>query len=152
MPGPSKGATIFSWVLQIIAVAIFAMAAIPKLTGDEGSKALFEVLGAEPAGRYGVGVMEIVAIALLLIPRTVVFGSMLSILLMIGAIGAHATKLGFSIDPVALGHPEALKAAEGPAMFAMALAVLIANIIVLMIRRRQIPLLGSAKTHATETA
>ncbi len=146
MSGPSKGVTRFSWVLQIIAVVIFAMAAIPKLTGDESSRALFEVLGAEPAGRLGVGAMEVVAIVLLLIPRTVVFGSMLSVLLMIGAIGAHATKLGFSIDPVALGHPEALKAAEGPMMFAMALAVLFANIGVLVIRRDQLPRPGSSKT------
>ena len=138
----SKPMTITSWVLQIIAVAIFAMVMIPKLTGDEGSKALFEVLGAEPLGRFVVGGMELLAIVLLLVPRTVVFGALVSVVLMIGALGAHVTKLGISIDPEALGHPEALQAAAGPMMFVMALIVLFSSIGVLFIRRGQLPIGG----------
>jgi len=134
---PAKPLAITSWVLQVIIIAILAMAAFP-------SRALFEGLGAEPAGRYAVGIIEIIAIVLLLIPKTAVYGGIVAALAMLGAIGSHVTRLGVSIDAEALGQPEALASVEGPAMFGMAVVVLLASLGVVFIRRGQLPIGGGA--------
>ena len=52
----------------------------------------------EPWGRFGIGILEMIAAALLLINRTVWLGSMLALGLMAGAIGMHLTKLGISVQ------------------------------------------------------
>jgi len=137
-----KPQRLISWILQVLVGAIFVMALIPKLTGDEGSIALFEVLGVEPIGRYAEGIGELVAVILLLNPKTSVIGAVVSLVVITGAIMAHITKLGISIDPVALGRPE-LSAAEGPTMFIMAVMVFVASLIVVIIRRAQLPIVGS---------
>jgi len=144
MSSIKKPMLITCWVLQVVVIAIFAMAAMPKLTGDEGSKALFEVLGAEPMGRIAVGIAELIAIVLLLIPRLNAIGAVFSIGVIGGAIMSHLTKLGISIDATALESP-ALVAAEleGPAMFIMAVIVLVASLGIVVIRRSQLPIVGA---------
>lgn len=139
LPKPQRT---ISWILQILIAAIFVMAMIPKLTGDEGSKALFDVLGVEPIGRYAAGISELIAVILLLNPKTSVIGAVVSLGVISGAILAHITKLGISIDPVALARPE-LSAAQGPSMFIMAVTVFLASLIVIIIRRAQLPIIGS---------
>lgn len=137
-----KPQRIISWILQILIAAIFVMALIPKLTGDEGSKALFDVLGVEPVGRYAAGIAELIAVILILNPKTSVLGAVLSLGVISGAILSHITKLGISIDAAALGRPE-LSAAEGPTMFIMAMMIFVASLIVIIIRRAQLPIIGS---------
>lgn len=65
-----------------------------KFTGAKESVDLFTQLGAEPWGRIGTGVLELVASVLILMPSTVWIGSILAIGLMVGAIFAHFTVLG----------------------------------------------------------
>ena len=146
-----KPIVITSWVLQVIVAAIFVMAGLPKLTGDEGSKALFEVLGAEPMGRLAAGVFELLAAVLILFPKTVAIGGVLSLGIISGAILSHFTKLGVSIDSVALGQP-ALEPINGPSMFIMAVIVFIASLGVVAIRRSQLPIIGSKGAALTESA
>ena len=55
---------------------------------------------------------------------------------------AHITKLGVRIDPVKLGDPR-LEALEGPSLFVMALVVFFGSLIIIAIRRTQIPFIGS---------
>ena len=55
---------------------------------------LFTLLGMEPWGRIGTGVMELIASILILIPRTKVIGAGLGLGLMSGAIFFHITKVG----------------------------------------------------------
>lgn len=141
MKSLSSRSRMLSWILQIVAAGIFVMAMIPKFTGPDETRALFEVLGAEPAGRYMVGLMELAAVLLLLIPRTVVFGAIVGFVTIVGAIGSHLTKLGVSIDPETLGQP-ALEAVAGPSMFVMAVVVFVATAGVLFIRRGQLPVIG----------
>lgn len=141
MSSISKPLRITSWVLQIIAAVILGQTLFFKFTGAEETKALFEVLGAEPWGRYASGVMELIAVVLLLIPRTSVVGAMLALGVILGAIGAHLTKLGISIDPVALGN-EALEPLAGPMLFVMAVVVLVCSVSVIVIRRNEIPFVG----------
>lgn len=145
MPAPpAKPLVIASWILQVAAGAILAMAMIPKFTGDEGSRAMFDLLGVEPFGRYAAGLLELTAVVLLLIPRTAVFGGIAAALAMVGAIGAHVTRLGVSIDAEALGRP-ALEAVSGPSLFGMAVFVLLASLAVVFIRRRSLPIIGAGK-------
>jgi putative oxidoreductase len=68
------------------------------VTAAPESVALFEQLGLEPYGRIGIGVLELIAAGLLLIPRWNVFGAVLGDLLMGGALMSHVTTLGFAGD------------------------------------------------------
>jgi len=141
---PTKPAAIASWVLQILVVAIFAMGGpLPKLTGQEPAIALFTELGAEPLGRYAVGIFEALALVLLLIPRTITIGAVLSAGLMAGAVLSHIFVLGVSIPESV--HPDL----AGPMLFVMALVALLASVGVLVLRRAQIPLIGPKLAAAT---
>lgn len=142
MSSIKKPMLITSWVLQLIVVAIFVMAAMPKLSGAEETKALFEVLGAEPMGRYGVGVAELITAVLLLVPRTSVIGAVVALGVISGAIMSHLTKLGISIDPTKLGNA-ALEPIAGPSMFIMAMIVFVSSLGIIVIRRSQLPIVGS---------
>ncbi len=65
-----------------------------KFSGASESVELFTLIGMEPWGRIGVGVMELIASILLLIPRTKLLGTLLGIGLMSGAVFFHLTKVG----------------------------------------------------------
>lgn len=123
----SKGKKIGSWALQITAAAIFVIAALPKLVGDPASVELFTRLGVEPFGRITAGVIEFIAVALLLTPRTVIAGAALGLVTISGAIFAHLTVLGISLGEE-----------DGGAVFTMALIVFAATSGVLFLRRRKV--------------
>lgn len=65
--------------------------------------ALFTKLGVEPIGRILTGVFELVACVLLLIPGRVVYGALLSLGLMAGALMSHIAVLGFEGSNGTLG-------------------------------------------------
>ena len=137
MPELSKNTRIASWILQIVVVGVFLMGGpLPKLTGQEPAIALFTELGAEPAGRYAVGLLEGVALILLLVPKTISIGAILAAGLMVGAVFSHLTVLGVSIPERV--HPDL----AGPMMFVMAVIALLASAGVLVIRRTDIPIIG----------
>jgi len=97
----SKNMKIISWVMRFaLAAGFVAMGAFPKLTGDQMAKELFEKLGAEPMGRIAVGSTEALIAILLLAPKTTVYGGILAMGLMLGALFSHFTKLGFPMDPL----------------------------------------------------
>jgi hypothetical protein len=144
----SKAATIVSWILQIIVAFILGQTLFFKLTGAPETVALFEVLGAEPMGRYATAIAELVCVVLLLIPKTSVLGAIASVGVISGAIMAHLTKLGIDIDPVALGKPE-IEPLAGPSLFAMAMVVFFGSLIIIAIRRTQIPIIGSRFAQAS---
>ena len=139
---PAKPLVITSWILQIGVAFILGQTLFFKFTGAPETVAMFEVLGAEPFGRYAAGLLELAAVVLLLIPRTIGVGALVSLAAITGAIGAHVTKLGISIDAEALGKP-ALEPLNGPSLFAMAVAVFVASAAVLFIRRRSLPVIGT---------
>lgn len=130
-----------TWACQVIAAGILAQTLYFKFTGAPETVALFEVIGLGTPGRLGTGVAELAAAVLLLIPRTAALGGLLSLGVISGAIMGHLTKLGISIDPVALGNP-ALEPLKGPTLFGLAVIVFAASAIVVAIRRREIPILG----------
>lgn len=85
------------WVLRIVAALIMLQTLFFKFTGSEESVYIFSQLGLEPWGRIITGILELVASILILYPKTTFFGAVLAIGLMIGAIGAHLTKLGIEV-------------------------------------------------------
>lgn len=151
MAQAKKPIVIITWILQIVVAAIFVMAMFPKLTGAEETKALFDVLGVEPMGRYAVGVAELIAVVLIINPKTSAAGAVFSLGVISGAILSHITKLGIMIDPVALGKPE-LAAIEGSSMFMMAVIVFLASSGVVILRRAQLPIIGAKFASASEPA
>jgi hypothetical protein len=133
---------VISWILQLVVAVVLGQTLFFKLTGAEETKALFEVVGGEPALRYLTAIAELAAVVLLLVPRTAALGALLSLGVILPAIGLHLTVLGVSIDPVALEHP-ALEPLAGPSLFLLAVVVLAGSIGVLAIRRREIPIVGA---------
>ncbi len=93
---------IFTWALRIAAALIMLQTLYFKFTADPQSVKLFTMLGMEPWGRIGTGIMELVASVLILIPRTTIIGSIIGLGLMSGAIYFHLTKLGIVFDGDAL--------------------------------------------------
>src|SRR5882724_6774080 len=90
--------TIFTWVLRILAALIMLQTLYFKFTAHPQSVHLFTLLGIEPWGRIGTGVLELVASLLILYPRTTGWGALLGTGLMSGAIFFHLTKLGIKFD------------------------------------------------------
>jgi len=118
---------IASWTLRLIAAAILLQTLFFKFTGARESIYIFSTLGIEPWGRYGTGVAELIASALLLWPRTVIYGAALSLAVISGAIFGHLTKLGIKLEPVG----------DNGELFALAVVVFLASAGVLAIHRRE---------------
>ncbi len=93
-----KLTTITWWILRLIAAAIMLSTLFFKFTGHEQSVRLFTQLNMEPWGRIGTGVMELIASALILFPRTTGLGAALGAGLMAGAIFFHLTVLTVKFD------------------------------------------------------
>jgi uncharacterized membrane protein YphA (DoxX/SURF4 family) len=93
-----KSTTIITWALRLLAALIMLQTLYFKFSGHEQSVKLFTQLGMEPWGRIGVGIMELIAVVLILFPRTTGFGAALGVGLMGGAIFFHLTSLGIVFD------------------------------------------------------
>lgn len=115
--------SIAPWILRIIAALIMLQTLYFKFSGSEESVYIFSQLGMEPWGRIGTGILELIASILILYPRTTFFGSLLAIGLMLGAIGAHFTKLGIVVKN------------DSGQLFIYALIVLVSSIILAVIYR-----------------
>ena len=122
--------TLISWILQIIVAIILFQTLFFKFTGAEESKYIFSTVGAEPWGRIGSGILELIAVVLLLIPSTVAFGAILALGAASGAILSHLTRLGIVVKD------------DGGLLFALAISVFISSAIILLIRRTDIPVIG----------
>lgn len=113
-------AQIISWILQLTIITLLAPAAYAKLTAHPDAVALFTTLEMEPAGRYIIGFLEAATCALLLNPNSAVHGAILSLGIMIGALIAHLSKIGFDN------------------MFYFSLILIITSSAIIYLRRKQI--------------
>jgi putative oxidoreductase len=116
-----------SWLLQIVVAVILLQTLFFKFTGAEESIYIFTTVGAEPWGRYGSGVMELIAAVLLLIPGTVAVGALLAAGVGVGAVFSHLTLLGIDVK------------GDGGLLFGLACVVLAGSAVVLAIHRRELP-------------
>ena len=130
IPILSRGARIMSWSCQLIAAAILGQTLFFKFTGAPESRFIFSTLGIEPWGRYATGILELIAVILLLNPATAAIGGLLGMGLMGGAIMGHLTKLGIEVQ------------GDGGLLFGLAVTVLLTSAIVVAIRRHQLPIIG----------
>lgn len=118
----------FSRALRLVAAIILLQTLYFKFTGAPESVAIFTQLGLEPHGRIGIGIAELVAAILLLLPRTVPLGALMGTGLMAGALMSHLTKLGFAGEMLSLS--------------LLAVLVLACCLVLLFLHRREIPLVG----------
>ena len=130
---PTKTTQRLSWAAQIIAALILGQTLFFKFAGAPESIYIFERLGVEPWGRYLTGLFEIVAVVLLLIPRTAGLGALMAIGLMLGALGSHITTLGIEVQ------------GDGGLLFGLAVTTLIAASTVAYLQRRHIPVLRGSR-------
>lgn len=88
----------FLLLLRLIAAAILLQTLYFKFTGAPESKFIFGTLGAEPWGRIFSGLVELVASILLLVPAAQIFGAIIGLGVMLGAILSHIFVLGIAIQ------------------------------------------------------
>ena len=110
--------------LRVVPALILLQTLYFKFTGAPESIYIFETMGLEPVGRYGSGFAELIAVVLLLIPKTALLGSLLSFGVISGAIFSHLTKLGIEIQ------------GDGGLLFGMALIVVVCNILFILLGRK----------------
>src|SRR5260370_20265941 len=96
----SKAFVISSWALRGIVAVILLQTLFFKFTGAKESVYIFSTLGLEPWGRIGSGVVELIASILLLTPRTVVYGAVLSLGVIGGAVLSPITEHRDMLDAV----------------------------------------------------
>jgi putative oxidoreductase len=121
---------VLSWACRIVAAIILLQTLFFKFTAAPESVYIFTKVHAEPWGRIGSGVVELIAAVLLLIPRTVWAGAFLALGVMAGAIFSHLTILGIEV----IG--------DGGLLFALALIVFVTSSVALVLHRSQIPVIG----------
>jgi hypothetical protein len=125
----SKTITTLYWITRIAAAIILLQTLYFKFSASEESVYIFTAVGMEPWGRIGIGILELIAAALLLVNSTVWIGSALSAGLMAGAIMMHVTMLGIVVKE------------DGGYLFTLAAIVLLCNIVALYINREKVILL-----------
>lgn len=116
--------------LRIITAIILIQTLRFKFTAHPDSVYIFTTVGMEPFGRIGIGVLELIAAILLLIPRTVWLGAGLALGVLSGAIFFHLTILGIEIH------------GDGGTLFYMALGTFLMSAIILWNYRSDIPILN----------
>jgi uncharacterized membrane protein YphA (DoxX/SURF4 family) len=122
--------TVLSWVLRITAAIILLQTLFFKFTAAPESVYIFTKVGAEPWGRIGSGVVELIAAILILTPRLTWLGSLLAIGVMAGAILSHLTVLGIEVQ------------GDKGLLFALALIVFVCSTVNLLLHRSEIPVIG----------
>ncbi len=123
----SKTQTVLSWVCRLTAAVILLQTLFFKFTGAPESVYIFTKVGMEPWGRYGSGIVELIAAILLMVRCKAWLGALLGLGTMCGAISFHLTILGISVQN------------DGGLLFALAVVTAVCCVITLYLHRRQIP-------------
>lgn len=119
---------VLDWVVRIAAAVILLQTLFFKFTGAPESVWIFEQVGAEPWGRIGSGVVELIAAILLLIPSKAWMGAVVALGVMAGAIASHLFVLGIEVQ------------GDGGTLFALAVVVTLCSGIALWNRRTELPI------------
>lgn len=116
-------------VLRVVIAVILIQTLRFKFTGHPDSIHIFSQVGMEPYGRIIVGIVELIAGVLILIPATVWLGAVLAIGVLSGAILMHLTILGIDVN------------GDGGLLFFTAVFTWLLSLIVLYSHRQGIPFL-----------
>jgi len=117
--------------LRLIVAAILIQTLRFKFTAHPDSVYIFQTVGLEPYGRIVIGVLELIAGILLLIPKTIWLGATLTIGVIGSAIFMHLTKLGIEINN------------DSGILFTTAVVTFIISVIILYMSRNKIPLINN---------
>ncbi len=139
--------TFLPWGLAAFIAVVFVTSLFSKFTGAPEGVHIFSTieewtgLPFEPAGRFGVGIAELIASILLLVPATRVVGALGSLGIISGAIFFHLfSPLGVVVTPPT--NP----AGDGGGLFMTAVAVWLASAALILLDREKtpawVPLLG----------
>lgn len=122
-----KGRNIIIIILKLIVAVILIQTLYFKFTAAPESVYIFETVGMEPWGRIGSGIVELLAVILLFIPRTTWLGAVLAFGSMAGAIFFHLTKLGIEVMN------------DGGLLFILACVVMVSCVLILWFERKKVP-------------
>lgn len=114
------------WVLKLTVAIILLQTLYFKFTAHPDSVHIFSALGVEPFGRIGLGIIELITAGLILNPRTSLVGMLLSLGIILGAIGSHLLVLGLEIE------------GDGGGLFTLALVVLVADLVYFAMQRLEL--------------
>lgn len=114
---------LLSWAAQVAIAAILGSTLYFKFSDASQTVDLFSEVGMGAFGYKLIGVLELLACVLLLIPQSILWGAILSWGVMSGAILAHLTKVGFEGSDGTLGM--------------MAIAAWLLSSLVIYLRRNQ---------------
>lgn len=120
----------FLLTFRILIAIILVQTLWFKFTAHPDSVYIFTQVGMEPYGRIGIGVMELLASILILIPRTIWLGSVVVLVIIGGAIMMHLTQLGVEIN------------GDSGNLFYMAIITFVLSFIILFYHRKDIPIIG----------
>lgn len=84
-----KTKNIALWVLTGLVAALFLFSAFGKLAGGADSEKMAEGIGLTASSLKMIGIVELIAVILFVIPRTGVLGTLLLAAYMGGAIATH---------------------------------------------------------------
>ncbi|MBI1342613.1 MAG: DoxX family protein [Terrimonas sp.] len=131
-----KTANIITWIARLLAALILLQTLYFKFSGAPESVYIFERLHAEPWGRIGSGIVELIAAVLILIPATTRWGALLGMGVISGAIISHLTVLGISVK-------NSDGTEDGGLLFIYAIIVFICCFYLVWINRKRIPVIQS---------
>ena len=116
--------------LRLIVAIILIQTLRFKFTAHPDSVYIFKTVGIEPYGRIAIGIIELIAGVLLLVPKTVWVGSLLTLGILGGAIIMHLTKIGIVVNN------------DNGVLFITALITFILSAILFYHHRKDVPILG----------
>lgn len=148
---------IFAWLIVGFVVFVFVQSLFFKFTGSEETEIIFSTIGqwmagigflswlAEPFAKYGgisVGIVELIASVLILIPKTRIWGAFIGLGAISGAIFFHLfTPLGVVRTIDAAGNT------DGGVLFYLACGVWVCCAITIYLNRSELTrLFGSANS------
>ena len=125
-PAAQRWRTVLGWSLRLIAAAILGQALFFKFSAAPESVFIFRTLGIEPWGRIFTGLCELLAVVLLLLPRTAGVGGALGAGLMAGALVSHLFVLGIEVQ------------GDGGTLFGLAIITFVACTTTCFLQREQL--------------
>ncbi|MDG5491702.1 DoxX family membrane protein [Psychroserpens sp. SPM9] len=118
------------FILRLIIAVILIQTLRFKFTAHPDSVYIFTKVGLEPVGRIAIGIVELIAGLLLLFKKTAWAGAILTLGVLGGAISMHLTQLGIEVK------------GDGGVLFYTAVITFLLAATVLIINRKDIPILG----------
>lgn len=117
-------------ICRVVAAIILLQTLYFKFSGAPESVYIFTKVGAEPFGRIGSGVVELIAAVLLFVPQLTWLGAGLAAGVMFGAIASHLTILGIVVK------------GDGGLLFGLACVVFACSLLILWVNKAALPIVG----------